>query len=927
MVKSYTRYELIGDFGAVCSGDANCIAVSPKDGNSNYRNDSHRVLCAVQEDLILWDLKRTEKIFKLHDANCSSPITRIARSAVDDDYIACGHQDGSIRIWSFKNQELLITFEGHRSAVTVLEFDPLDLKLLSGSQDTCLIYWDIVAEKGVVRLSGHSDSVTGACFMTIPNLPTGSRKSRWIISSSKDAMIKIWDLSYADCIETQISVKGSVWAIIFRQNEDGNFYVLSLCADQEIQIWEVVESNLSILEDSSKKVEKSMILQKNATITRQNRKRPIGIFFHDSLPYFAVPCADKAIELFKIRSTKEIERLKRRREKRLREKSERKEEKKDDSSVTIDLSDFFCPLQLIHTSGKVSSVSWIPGYQSHSDYRNFHLIVQQRNNLVESYDIQALRTASGKEKDMKYDVKYSLSLQGHRTDIRGICISEDERRIASASGESLKIWDIQTGNCIQSFATEQALSCRYLAHDQFIMQTSKSGNLSIFHVDSRNKVLDLEAHTKACWAAEVNPNDEREIITCSADKEVKFWNLQLAPTAQMNLNKRVLLPDEALFLKCSPNGKYIIVSLLDCTCRIYFTETVKLFLSLYGHSLPVLYIDVSDDNKLVITSSADKNIKIWGLDFGDCHKSIFAHTDTIMSVKFIPGSHNFVSASKDQKLKVFDADNFQHIMTLSGFHGEVWALDIGKNLGILAAASHDMTIRCWEQGSDDVFLQEERELEEEKRAEDTLAANIDRGISLQSANTGKLTSESLKASEKLIEALKLAIIDHELMSEYQEKLESKSTVAAPRRNPIFVALGNITASQYVYNLVEKLRFSQIEDTLLMLPLENVVQLLTFLEIWASERRNNQIILRISSFLVRAHYNQIISNKLLRSKIEPLRTQLRSALLDQRSEIGFNIAGLKYLDRNMALNSIVCFRDSELDKEGSNTTKRSFVSLS
>jgi len=53
-------------------------------------------------------------------------------------------------------------------------------------------------------------------------------------------------------------------------------------------------------------------------------------------------------------------------------------------------------------------------------------------------------------------------------------------------------------------------------------------------------------------------------------------------------------------------------------------------LSLYGHKLPALSIDISTDNALIITGSADKNIKIWGMDFGNCHKSIFAHNDSIM---------------------------------------------------------------------------------------------------------------------------------------------------------------------------------------------------------------------------------------------------------------------------------------------------------
>lgn len=61
--------------------------------------------------------------------------------------------------------------------------------------------------------------------------------------------------------------------------------------------------------------------------------------------------------------------------------------------------------------------------------------------------------------------------------------------------------------------------------------------------------------------------------------------------------------------------------------QVFFMDTLKFFLSLYGHKLPVLCTDISSDGALIVSGSADKNMKIWGLDFGDCHKSIFAHND------------------------------------------------------------------------------------------------------------------------------------------------------------------------------------------------------------------------------------------------------------------------------------------------------------
>ncbi|KAK8938773.1 hypothetical protein KSP39_PZI010870 [Platanthera zijinensis] len=85
--------------------------------------------------------------------------------------------------------------------------------------------------------------------------------------------------------------------------------------------------------------------------------------------------------------------------------------------------------------------------------------------------------------------------------------------------------------------------------------------------------------------------------------------------------------------------------------KVFFLDSLKFFLSLYGHKLPVLCMDISSDGDLIVTGSADKNLKIWGLDFGDCHKSLFAHSDSVMDVKFVQNTHYMFSVGKDRLIK------------------------------------------------------------------------------------------------------------------------------------------------------------------------------------------------------------------------------------------------------------------------------------
>ena len=122
--------------------------------------------------------------------------------------------------------------------------------------------------------------------------------------------------------------------------------------------------------------------------------------------------------------------------------------------------------------------------------------------------------------------------------------------------------------------------------------------------------------------------------------------------------KTLQMAEDVLSVCVSPDGKLLSVSLLDNTLKVFFVDSLKFFLSLYGHRLPALCHDVSSDSRLLASGGADKNVRIWGLDFGDCHKSLFAHDDSVTSLKFVPKTHYLFSCGKDSTVKYWDADKF-----------------------------------------------------------------------------------------------------------------------------------------------------------------------------------------------------------------------------------------------------------------------------
>jgi U3 small nucleolar RNA-associated protein 12 len=374
---------------------------------------------------------------------------------------------------------------------------------------------------------------------------------------------------------------------------------------------------------------------------------------------------------------------------------------------------------------------------------------------------------------------------------------------------------------------------------------------------------------------------------------------------------------------------------LDNTVKVFFVDSLKLFLNLYGHKLPVLGMDISFDSKLIVTCSADKNIRLWGLDFGDCHKAFFGHQDSILQVAFVPhnqdgNGHHFFSSSKDRMIKYWDGDKFEQIQRLDSHHGEVWALAISQTGNFLVSASHDKSIRVWEQTDEQIFLEEEKDKELEELYESTLTTSLERDEDNEEevGATGKQTIETLMAGEKIAEALELGIADLELVQEWETAKTDQPNIAPPPRNPLFMALGGISAEAHVLNVLQKIQAAALQDALLVLSFSMIEPLFTFLNIFATRSMNIPLTCRILFFMLKAHHRQIVASKTVRPMLDAIRANLRQTLNRQKNEIGYVLAAGRIISAKVKVKETKDYVDEETwdHNVNQNERKRGFVQV-
>jgi len=97
-----------------------------------------------------------------HETEHREEVTCIVQSPQSESF-AVGYADGSIRLWNSSTGSVSTTFNGHKKAITALAFDASGTRLASGSQDTDIILWDIVAEAGLYRCDDFSLLFCGIC--------------------------------------------------------------------------------------------------------------------------------------------------------------------------------------------------------------------------------------------------------------------------------------------------------------------------------------------------------------------------------------------------------------------------------------------------------------------------------------------------------------------------------------------------------------------------------------------------------------------------------------------------------------------------------------------------------------------------------------------------------------------------------------------
>ncbi|TGZ83347.1 WD40 repeat-like protein [Ascodesmis nigricans] len=140
----------------------------------------------------------------------------------DEQTLATGSYDSTIKIWDIETGEVLQTLTGHTQAIRCLQFD--DTKLISGSMDHKMKIWNYRTGQCISTLAGHEDGVVSLHF-----------DSTLLVSASVDNTIKVWNFTE----KNTFTLKGHHDWVNSVRIDSGSRTVFSASDDQTIKMWDL----------------------------------------------------------------------------------------------------------------------------------------------------------------------------------------------------------------------------------------------------------------------------------------------------------------------------------------------------------------------------------------------------------------------------------------------------------------------------------------------------------------------------------------------------------------------------------------------------------------------------------------------------------------------------------------------------------------
>jgi WD40 repeat protein len=248
---------------------------------------------------------------------------------------------------------------------------------------------------------------------------------------------------------------------------------------------------------------------------------------------------------------------------------------------------------------------------------------------------------------------------------------------------AIKLWNSDTEDSHNIHAHQGIITGLFFSPDgKMIVSSGLDGGIQLWNRDgTRAKVL--QAAQKLSLTQKNNVNDG--------------WGDKNSTSSRLAINRN---PIATSSMALSPDGKMIVSSHWNNELKLWDVSNGQMLQTFTGHSSMIASTNFSSDGKMIVSASQDGIIKLWSLN-GKELKQIQSKAD-IGQVIFSSDGKNLIIAHALGDIMILDLDG-KELRTLKGNQGPVYSMSLSPDGKKLVSSGYDGIIRLWDNDGNELL--------------------------------------------------------------------------------------------------------------------------------------------------------------------------------------------------------------------------------
>ena len=285
-------------------------------------------------------------------------------------------------------------------------------------------------------------------------------------------------------------------------------------------------------------------------------------------------------------------------------------------------------------------------------------------------------------------------LKGHTGSVSALHYNSDGRTLVTTGEDAtLRVWNVAGSSLTRTIDLDDGPATALALSGSNALTGHANGQIVLWNYERAEKLATFKRNDAQIWGLAFVGSDTR-FAAVSHDWKVTLWD-----TAQRSAPVQVIDAHDnaahAVAFASTARGPLLVTGSADKSVKLWNLDTLDAVRSYRGHSDFVTAVAVTSGGTMLASGGLDGGIRLWSPNSSRAQRRLYGHRGRVGGLSFSPSGDTLASASEDGQVRIWDFKHGRTAKTLTGSAGSVRTVQFSPDGQQLASAGSDGIIRLW----------------------------------------------------------------------------------------------------------------------------------------------------------------------------------------------------------------------------------------